>query len=94
MKESHIKTINLGRGEEDGNKTFLAPLGHFLMYVNLFSGVALMIKINPFGIYEITMVSVATYNAIQKNGGGGGCLGILMNNLAPMKNCPRLVLYV
>ena len=28
-----------------GNKTFLAPLGHFLMYVNLFSGDALMTKI-------------------------------------------------
>ena len=24
-------------------------------------------KINPFGIYEITTVSRATYNAIQKN---------------------------
>ena len=35
------------------------------MYVNLFSGVAL---INPFGIYEITTVFMATYHAIQKNG--------------------------
>ena len=26
-------------------------------------------KINPFRIYEITMVSMATYNGIQKNGG-------------------------
>ena len=40
MKESHIKTIYCGR--EAGNKT---PLGHFLMYVNLLSGVALMTKI-------------------------------------------------
>ena len=40
MKESHIKTIYFGR--EAGNKT---PLGHFLMYVNLLSGVALMTKI-------------------------------------------------
>ena len=43
------------------------------MYVNLFSGVALVtknivIKINPFGIYDITMISMATLNAIQKNG--------------------------
>ena len=45
MKESHIKTINLGRGEGGGKKTFLAPLGHYVMYVNLFSGVALMTKI-------------------------------------------------
>ena len=30
-----------------GNKTVFAPLGHFLMYVNLFSGVALMIKVLP-----------------------------------------------
>ena len=30
----------------------------------------IVIKINPFGIYEITMVSNATYHAIQKNGGG------------------------
>ena len=44
MKESHIKTINF-KGRGCGNKTFLAPLGHFLMYVNLFSGVDLMTKI-------------------------------------------------
>ena len=31
--------------EGGGNKILLAPLGHFLMYVNLFSGVALMTKI-------------------------------------------------
>ena len=46
----------MGRG--GGNLTFLVPLGHFLMYVNLFSGVALMTKycqkINPLGIYAIT----------------------------------------
>ena len=46
------------------------------MYVNLFSGVALMTKychkINPFEIYEITMVSMASYHAIQKNGGVSG----------------------
>ena len=46
MKESHIKTISLGRGE--GNvviRPSLHPLGHCLMYANLFSGVALMTKI-------------------------------------------------
>ena len=46
MKESHIKTIHLGRGGRGGgNKTFLAPVGHFLTYNNLFSGVAFMTKI-------------------------------------------------
>ena len=33
------------RGRGGGNKTSLAPLRLFLMYVNLFSGVALMTKI-------------------------------------------------
>ena len=51
-----MKTINLGRGE--GEVVIRPSLGHFLMYVNLFSGVVLMtnivIKLNPFGIYEIT----------------------------------------
>ena len=32
----------------------------------------LVIKISPFGIYEITMVSMATYHAIQKNEGVWG----------------------
>ena len=51
----------------------------------------IVIKINPFGVYENAMVSMATYHAIQKN---GVVLGILMNNLAPMKICPGLVLYM
>ena len=32
-------------------------------------GESIVIKINSFGIYETTMVSMATYHAIQKNGG-------------------------
>ena len=38
-----------------------------------------MIIKKPFGIYEIAMVSMATYHTIQKT----GCLGILMNKLSP-----------
>ena len=65
------------RGRGGGNKTFLVLLGHFLMYANFFSGVTLMkknivIKINPFGLYEVTMVSMTTYHVIQKNGGAWG----------------------
>ena len=51
----------------------------------------IVIKINPFGIYEITMVSMATYHAIQNN---GGCLGILMNDLPPIKLSPTSIIYV
>ena len=46
MKVSHIKNYKpWKRGRGAGNKTLLAPLGHFLMYANLFSGVALMTNI-------------------------------------------------
>ena len=46
MKESNKKNYKpWKRGRGGGNKTFLAPLGHFFMYVNFFSRVALMTKI-------------------------------------------------
>ena len=46
MEESHIKNYKpWKRGRGGGNKTFLAPVGHFLMYVDLFRRVALMTKI-------------------------------------------------
>ena len=89
MKESHIKTINLGRGEGGGNKTFLASLGHFLMYVNLFGRVALMKK---YCHKNKPIWNICNYNRfhgyLSCKSEEWGCLGILMNNLAPMKNFP------
>ena len=71
MMESYIKTVNFGRGEGEGLKTFLVPLGHVLMHVNLFSGVPLMTKYchknKPIWNIWNHMVSMATHYAILKN---------------------------
>ena len=76
MKESHIKTINLGRRE---GEVVIRPSLHprtfshvcQLVYWGRLNDENIVIKINPFGIYEIIMVSMASYHAIPKNGGGG-----------------------
>ena len=77
MKENHIKTINLGRGEgEVVIRPSLHPrtFSHVCQLVqwDRLNDKSIVIKINSFGIYEITMVTMATYHAIQKNGGVWG----------------------
>ena len=77
MKESHIKTINLGRGE---GEVVIRPSLHPRIFSHVcrlvkwgrLNNKNIVIKINPFGIDEITIISMATYHANQNNGGVWG----------------------
>ena len=85
MREIRVKTINLGRGEgEVVIRPSLHPYDIFSCAATCFVGSPywqhIVIKINPFGIYEITWFSWQPIMQFWRM--GGGCMGIIMNNLS------------